>query len=69
MRMENTKPCKRIGIKTDKWPGVPKGFKQCIYACKTDSGQNIIPRFVPEDQDCPDEIDWVPGTPMACATN
>jgi RHS repeat-associated protein len=42
----SAKKCKRIGIKTDKWPGVPKGYKQCIYSCKTDAGIHIITRFV-----------------------
>ena len=63
------KRCKRIGIKSDKWPGVPKGFKRCIYSCKTDSGLHIIPRFVPENEVCDEEVDWVPGLPLACATN
>lgn len=59
------KKCKRIGIRNDKWPGVPKGYKQCIYSCKTDAGLHIITRFVKEDEECPEEVDWVPGRPLS----
>ncbi|MFN8756755.1 MAG: hypothetical protein ACK5YB_14590, partial [Burkholderiales bacterium] len=61
---DGKKRCQRIGIKTDKWPGVPPGTKQCIYSCKTDSGQHIIHRFVRANEECPEFVDWVPGTPL-----
>ena len=56
--------CKKIGEQSSKWPGIPSGYKRCIYSCKTSSGVNTIPRFVPESQECPDKLEnqWVPGT-------
>lgn len=59
---EDDKDCRKIGEKDSRWPGVPIGFKQCIYACKTASGQNIIHRFIPEGTSCPETTNWVDGT-------
>lgn len=56
--------CKKMGEQSSKWPGIPSGYKRCIYSCKTSSGTHTIPRFVPESQECPDKLEnqWVPGT-------
>jgi uncharacterized protein RhaS with RHS repeats len=56
--------CEKVAEKSSKWPGIPSGYKQCIYSCQTSSGTNMIHRYVPESTPCPDVIenDWVPGT-------